>query len=144
MSDEKTEKELKEIAPPLEDKGNPGDTAHPREALAAGTDGRPAGQSSVKSPSWLAVAAVSVLISMAVSMGSIYVYDRFYAQKIVSVDIKGFIAQQKALYLAGKLTDAQFRANVDKMVAAVKAIPKNRMAIMGDAVIKNAQIEKLP
>ena len=98
----------------------------------------------VKSPSWLAVAAVSLLISMVASVGSVYVYDRFYAQKVVAVDIKGFIAEQKALYMAGKINDEQFRANVDKMTLLVKAIPKNRVAIIGDAVIRNAEIKKLP
>ena len=52
--------------------------------------------------------------------------------------------RQRDLYLEGKLTDEQFRANIDKLEAAVKSIPKNRVAIMGDAVIKNAVQQKLP
>ena len=97
-----------------------------------------------KSPGWLAVAAISLLVSMLVSAGSVYVYDRFYAQKIIAVDIKGYIAAQRDLYLSGKETGKEFRANIDKLAEAVKGIPKNRVAIMEDAVIRNAEIEKLP
>ena len=102
------------------------------------------GTGPLKSPGWLAVAALCLLISMAVSAGSVYVYDHYFAQKIVSVDIKGYIAKQRDLYLSGKETGKQFRANIDKLATAVKGIPQNRVAIMGDAVIKNAEIEKLP
>ena len=97
-----------------------------------------------KYPGWLTVAAISLLVSMLVSVGSVYVYDRFYAQKIIAVDIKGFIATQRDLYLSGKETGKEFRANIDKLAMAVKGIPKNRVAIMEDAVIRNAEIEKLP
>ena len=98
----------------------------------------------VKFPSWLAVAAMSLLISMVASVGSVYVYDRFYAQKVVAVDIKGYIQKQRDLYLAGKLNNEQLKAKIDKLSAVVTAIPKNRVAIMGDVVIKNAEQENLP
>ncbi len=136
-----------ETATSLEDQERKTGGAQPAEAVAAGPQAEAAGTVSVKqrkSPGWLAVAAISLLASMLVSASSVYVYDRFYAQKIVAVDIKGYIATQRDLYLSGKETGKEFRANIDKLAAAVKGIPKNRVAIMGDAVIKNAKIEKLP
>ena len=135
-----------ETASFLEDQERKTGGAQPAEAVAAAPEGI-TGTIPVKqgeSPGWLAMAAISLLVSMLVSAGSVYVYDRFYAQKIVAVDIKGYIATQRDLYLSGKETGKEFRANIDKLAAAVKSIPKNRVAIMGDAVIKNAEIEKLP
>lgn len=89
-------------------------------------------------PGWLAAA----LISVAVSVLSIFIYDRFLIKKIVSMDIKGYIAEQRDLYLAGRINDEQFRANIDKLEARVKSIPSNQVVIMGDAVVKNAEIVK--
>ncbi|MDA8172193.1 MAG: hypothetical protein M0Z48_10265 [Nitrospiraceae bacterium] len=130
----------------MEDQETKTGGAQPAEAVAAAPEGITAAipVRQGKSPGWLAVVAISLIISMLASAGSVYVYDRFYAQKIVAVDIKGYIAAQRDLYLSGKETGKQFRANIDKLAAVVKSIPKNRVAIMGDAVIKNAEIEKLP
>ena len=135
-----------ETASTLEDQETKTGGKEPAEAVAAApeeiTGTMTAKQG--KSPGWLAMAAISLLVSMLMSAGSVYVYDRFYAQKIIAVDIKGYIATQRDLYLSGKETGKEFRANIDKLAAAVKSIPKNRVAIMEDAVIKNAEIEKLP
>ena len=136
-----------ETASSLEDQETKTGGAQPAEAVAAGPQAEVAGTIPArqgKSPGWLAMAAISLLVSMLASVGSVYVYDRFYAQKIVAVDIKGYIATQRDLYLSGKETGKEFRANIDELAVAVKGIPKNRVAIMGDAVIKNAEIEKLP
>lgn len=92
------------------------------------------------SMSWLTVAIISLLISVL----SVFFYDRFFAQKIIAVDMKGYIAKQRDLYMEGKLSDEQFRANVDRLEDAVKGIPSNRVAIMGDVVLKNAEQKQLP
>lgn len=89
-------------------------------------------------PAWLFTTLVSILMSAL----SIFVYDRFFTQKVVSLDIKGYIAEQRDLYLSGKINDEQFRANIDKLEAKVKSVPKNRVVIMGDAVVKNAEVIK--
>ena len=83
---------------------------------------------------------LTVLVSVTISVLSIFVYDRFFIQKVVSLDVKGFIAEQRDLYLSGKISDEQFRANIDRLEARVKSIPRNRVVIMGDAVIKNAEV----
>ncbi|MDA8091562.1 MAG: hypothetical protein M0Z61_15245 [Nitrospiraceae bacterium] len=136
-----------ETASSLEDQETKTGGKEPAEVVAAAPQAEAAGMVPAKqgkSPGWLVVAAISLLVSITVSAGSVDVYDRFYAQKIVAVDIKGYIAAQRDLYLSGKETGKEFRANIDKLAAAVKSIPKNRVAIMGDAVVKNAEIEKLP
>ncbi len=135
-----------EIASTLEDQETKTGGAQSAEAVAAAPEGITAAipVKQGKSPGWLAMAAISLLVSMLASVGSVYVYDRFYAQKIVAVDIKGYIAAQRDLYLSGKETGKEFRENIDKLATVVKSIPKNRVAIMEDAVIRNAEIEKLP
>lgn len=85
---------------------------------------------------------MTVIISLLMSALSIFVYDRFFIQKIVAIDIKGYIAEQRDLFLAGKINDEQFKANIDKLEAAVKNMPDNKVLIMGDAVVKNAEVIK--
>ena len=137
---------------PLQDKNAESGT-RPEEAVVAAAGSAGEEKSTVRTgprgtgphgPSWLAVAALCLLVSLFTSAGSVYIYDHYYAQKVVSLDIKGYIANQRDLYLAGKIDGKQFRANIDKLEAVVKSIPKNRVVIMGDAVVKGAKVEKLP
>jgi hypothetical protein len=93
-----------------------------------------------KSVMWLSVIVISLLVSVL----SVFFYDRFFAQKVIAVDVKGYIARQRDLYTGGKLTDEQFRANIDKFEEVIKSIPANRVAIMGDVVLKNAEQKQLP
>jgi len=83
---------------------------------------------------------ITLFISLLVSLASILVYDRFFVQKIVAVDIKGYIAEQRDLYISGKINEEQLKANIDKIEKAVTSIPKNKVVIMGDAVIRNVEV----
>jgi len=83
--------------------------------------------------------ALCLAVSFGASFATIAGYDRWYAQKIVAVDIKGYIAQQRDNYLAGKLNDDELKRSFDRLEAVITAIPKNRVIIMGDAVVRNAE-----
>ncbi|MEI6703260.1 MAG: hypothetical protein WCL71_06950 [Deltaproteobacteria bacterium] len=88
------------------------------------------------------VVCICLLVALITSVASVYSYDRWYAQKIVAVDIKGYIAQQRDNYMAGKLTDEELRRSFDHLENVVIAIPKNRVVIMGDAVVRNVETIK--
>ena len=82
------------------------------------------------------------LVSASVSLATVAGYDRWFAQKVVAVDIKGYIAQQRDSYLAGKLNDDELKKSFDRLETVITAIPKNRVVIMGDAVLRNAETVK--
>ena len=88
------------------------------------------------------VVCICLLVALITSVASVYSYDRWYAQKIVAVDIKGYIAQQRDNYMAGKLTDEELKRSFDHLENVVIAIPKNRVVIMGDAVVRNVETIK--
>ena len=90
----------------------------------------------------LALIGACLVISLGASLATIAGYDHWYAQKVVAVDIKGYIAQQRDNYLAGKLSDEELRKSFDRLEAVITAIPKNRVIIMGDAVVRNAETVK--
>lgn len=81
-----------------------------------------------------------IIVSIACSALSIFIYDQFFAQKVVAFDLKGFIAQQRDLSISGKLTDEQFKANLDRVESLMNSVPKRKVILMGDAVIKNIEI----
>ena len=95
-----------------------------------------------RQPGMLALIGICLAVSLGASLATIAGYDRWYAQKVVAVDIKGYIAQQRDNYLTGKLNDDELRKSFDRLEAVITAIPKNRVIIMGDAVVRNAETVK--
>ncbi len=87
---------------------------------------------------WLSVALVSLTISAA----TILVYDRYFATRIVAVDIKGFIAAQRDLFVQGKINDEQLKQHIESLERVIENVPANEVVIMGDAVVRNAKIVK--
>jgi len=93
-------------------------------------------------PSLVSMIAICVVVSIGASLATIAGYDRWFAQKVVAVDIKGYIAQQRDDYLAGKMNDDELKKSFDRLETVITAIPKNRVIIMGDAVVRNAETVK--
>ena len=89
-----------------------------------------------------ALVCISLLIALITSFASLYSYDRWFALKIVAVDIRGYIAQQRDNYLAGKMTEDELKRSFDRLERVVIAIPKNKVVIMGDAAVRNIETIK--
>ena len=90
-------------------------------------------------PCRLVTALLVLGISLASSAASIVVYDKYFATRIVAVDIKGFIAAQRDLFVQGKIDNDQLRKNIESLEKAIEGIPSNEVVIMGDAVVRNAK-----
>lgn len=95
-----------------------------------------------RTPSWFGIAILCVLVSVASSIATIAAYDSWYAQKLVSIDIKGYITEQRDKYIAGKLTDDELKRSFDRLEQVVTAIPKNKAVLMGDLVVRNVEVVK--
>ena len=91
---------------------------------------------------FVSVLMLCLAVSVCASLVTVAGYDRWFAQKVVAVDIKGYIAQQRDNYLAGKLNDDELKRSFDRLETVITAIPKNRVIIMGDAVVRNAETVK--
>ncbi|PKN59618.1 MAG: hypothetical protein CVU53_07295 [Deltaproteobacteria bacterium HGW-Deltaproteobacteria-11] len=111
----------------------PAETPAPVPALAA---------TPTRTPGWFGIAILCVLVSVASSVATIVAYDSWYAQKLVAVDIKGYISDQRDKYIAGKLTDDELKRSFDKLEQVVTAIPKNKAVLMGDLVVRNVEVVK--
>jgi len=80
-----------------------------------------------------------VIVSMLCSVGTVAAYDRFVAQKVLKVNMKQYLEDQSQLYFAGKLTQDQLMANLDKYIATIKNQPKNRVVILEDVIASGAE-----
>ena len=78
----------------------------------------------------------AALISLVVTIGVLTIYDRYIAQKIVALDVKGYIAEQRDLYLSGKINDAQLKESFDRLEKAKERVSKNRIIILGDVLVR--------
>jgi hypothetical protein len=87
-----------------------------------------------RSNGWMLVN--SVLISVVIMIGILAVYDRYCAQKIVALDVKGYIAEQRDLYLSGKINGEQLKEHFDRLEKAKERVPKNRVIILGDVLVR--------
>jgi hypothetical protein len=83
-----------------------------------------------------------VFVSLVTSFGSVYLYDRFIAQKVVAVDLQGFLVEKKELYLRGEIDDADLKLRMDRLEQFVETIPKRYAVILGDVVVRNVEVVK--
>ena len=86
---------------------------------------------------------MSILVSSIISLSCVAGYHHYFAPKIVVVDLKGYIQEQRDLFLANKIGQEDIRKNLDKMEKIITSIPKNNIVFSRDAVLRNAEVIKL-
>ncbi len=86
--------------------------------------------------------AIVLFLCLSVSAVSIYIYDRYFATKIVSVDVQGYISKQRERYIAGEITGEQLRENMKQLRVVVDKIPGNKVVFTSDVVVRNAEVIK--
>jgi len=90
-------------------------------------------------PSWAMVIVIAVVVSLLSSSASVVVYDRFFAQKVVTANISKFVVDQRDLYFQGKIDGQQYVNNLSNFIALLKNQPKNRVVILEEVVAANAE-----
>ena len=89
---------------------------------------------------------IIVALNLIITMASLYIYHCYVLkparnnQNIVGVDIKAFLENQKKGMVEGKITEEQFKANMDKLEATVNDLGKTKVVLMGDVILRGAQI----
>ena len=87
-----------------------------------------------------------VTLNLIITTASLYLYHYYILkpvknnQNIVGVDIKAFLENQKKGMIEGKITEEQFKANMDKLEATVNDLGKTKVVLMGDVILRGAQI----
>ena len=126
----------------IEHENRPETPAPPDGEAALSVPKMPSSMPPEPPPGLARIAALCVAVSIGASLATVWCYDRWYAQKIVAVDLKGYIAQQRDSYLAGRINDDDLKKSFDRLEGIITTIPRNRVVIMGDAVVRNAETIK--
>jgi hypothetical protein len=82
---------------------------------------------------------INLLLSIAASSAVVYVYDRYFAVKVVSLDLKGYIGKLRDDYGSNKITEAQFKQRMDDLENLVGQLPANYVVLTSDVVVRNAK-----
>ena len=83
-----------------------------------------------------------ILLNLFMSTASICVYDRFFSQKVMAFDISGYMAEQKRLFFAGKITEEELLRTLDRVDERLRQESKRTLILNGSAVIKNGKYIK--
>ena len=88
-----------------------------------------------RGPGYLEVIVISLMAAVLAVAG----YDRMYAQKIKVLDFKGYLRTQKALLVAGEITEEQWKENLDRLEQALnkEAVKTNHVILLKEVVLKN-------
>lgn len=78
-------------------------------------------------------------MSLVSSVATVALYDRYLAQKVVTMDLKGYIRQQRDRVLAGELDEEGLRKSLDALEAALLAVPANQTVLLKDVVLRNGR-----
>lgn len=87
---------------------------------------------------------LALLLNVAVSAATVAVYDHFFTQKIVAMDLRGFVQQQQELFTAGRLSQRQYEANMDRFEAKLDSLPKNTVVLMAESSIRGVEVVPVP
>lgn len=102
------------------------------------TDDAPTTSRQAATPGLLLTTGVALLVSLLTATGVVAIYDQRYAQKIVTMDLKGYIQTQRDKAVNGGASDEELRRGLDAMEAALLAEPANHIVVMKDVVLRNA------
>ena len=102
-----------------------------------------------KSDSKYKYLTITIILNIIITTTSIYIYHNHILkpsqtkQNIVGVDIKGYLEKQKTGMVNGKITEEQFKANMDKLEAMVNELGKTKVVLMSDVLLRGAEIVDL-
>ena len=89
---------------------------------------------------------IIVALNLIITTASLYIYHYYILkpaqnnQTIVGIDIKAFLENQKKGMVEGKITEEQFKANMDKLEATVNDLGKTKVVLMRDVILRGAPI----
>ena len=86
-------------------------------------------------PGYLEVMIIALMVAAAAVLG----YDRYIAQKIYALDLKGYLRTQKALLVAGEISEEEWKASLDTLEQSLNNAAANpaHIILLKDVVLRN-------
>lgn len=83
--------------------------------------------------------ALSAIVSILVSAGTVYLYDVYYAQKAVVFDFSSYLDKQKTEFLAGRTDEEKLRKEFAIAKERIDEVGKNRIVLSKDVVLSGGK-----
>jgi hypothetical protein len=92
-------------------------------------------------PGYLETVAIALMISAVTVFG----YERYFAQKIYVLDLKGYLRNQKALLVAGEISEKEWQASLDSLEQDLDSAASNpaHIILLKDVVLRNGDEIKI-
>ena len=84
-----------------------------------------------------------LFIALAVAGVSLFAYDRWFVDRVVAFDLKGYLRTQQALLASGEITEAQWQQGLDRLEQVFRAQPPNHTILLKEVVLKNGREPEL-
>jgi len=78
---------------------------------------------------------VTLIIAVVCSVSSVFLYDSFWAPKIYSFDVKGFLETQKQMVMDDKISVEDLDNNFNTLDAYLASAPKNYRILLQDVCV---------
>ncbi len=90
-------------------------------------------------PGYLFTILFALALSIISSISTVAIYDRKYAQKVVAIDLKAYLREQKEKLAAGELSFEDLQSGLDGLEAKLNGIPKNKVVLLKEVTLRNAE-----
>jgi len=93
---------------------------------------------------------VGTVLNLLIITASLCIYHYYVVKpnqqsvQIVGVDLKGYLEKQKTGMMNNRITEEQFKTNMDKLEATVNELGKTKIVMMADVILRWAEIIELP
>ena len=84
----------------------------------------------------------TIVIVLLLLLLALFSYDRMFAQKVVVVDLAGYLRTQKALLAAKEISEQQWKDNLDHVEKSLNdhaGNNPNHVVILKEVILRNGQ-----
>lgn len=82
---------------------------------------------------------LSACMSILIAVGALYLYDTYYAQKVVVFDLVSYLEKQKMEFLEGRTNEEKLRDEFAKAKEMIDALGENRIVLSKDMVLSGGK-----
>ena len=79
--------------------------------------------------------ALSAIVSVIVSAGTVYLYDSYYVQKVVVFDLASYLDKKKADFVAGKINEEKLKKDFAGLKERIDAFGEKRIVLSRGVVL---------
>jgi len=88
---------------------------------------------------YLAIFAIALGCALSVTICALWFYHRSFTPRIVTIDLQGYLNRQRTLVAEGKLTEEEWRGNLDALDQQLASLPANHVVLQKGVVLRNGE-----